>query len=325
MPNTKTSFAKILIENARFITYLLIYIAMTYFLYDRIYITDSDELVSSGKFFNLWFLVSYIFGRLPWLLITINVCFVVFILKQFSGFRFQIYVVLFLNPFLITNSFDAFNKFSVCAFLAFIFARAQFKVRALVESYLIPVILTAMHPLFAVTAALINTRAITKFTIICVTFAILVLFGGLNLIAEEKLNLLSAHGTELAEMYDGNYKLKPLSPQISLLGVSVDLLASSRFLYYPAYLIKYNYFDIFLGAAMGSGLVSLIIGLWRKALFYELTCLFLLLTTAANIVGNMAVLYRHLIPIFVVFIYYCLRDKKEQSPQPTVIFNTGTV
>jgi hypothetical protein len=296
------------------------FIAGAAYLFGLGSLQDADNALSAERT-TPYQLILLAFGGVPLVLVILNTVVYVAVVRFFiKTLPQKIPVLIFmLNPFLLMNVFDAYNKFSFLMLLAFVivYRYQQHEVRKFdpVASFCW-VVGGFTHPIF-----------LLGFFLVCpvwsmLTIAILALFatdvtgiGGqiLHVLAPDKSLMFEKFGFDLASGYGGNFLVSH-----AFLGQnfeSVLFRSLSFFFFAPLLQAKFSWSYAFLNVFIVLsflGLFGRFLGT-RYVLRFVVPFLCIIITVSA-FVGNVAVMYRHILPLTPILLFFGCRNWKTNKP-----------
>jgi hypothetical protein len=278
----------------------------------HINVTDSDGLLATGNVRSLHYWMAYLLGASPVALLFANVGLFVAPIYRLSPYAGLTACALLVNPFSVFNVLDAFNKFSLTFALSAIFGFYLNRRKHFGVKFVVYVGLVLLHPFNAIIGLLM-------FPLRFIWLVVFAAFVGLNSLPTEyldfllgdKADLIVNYGGALASMYGGNYKLLDPSPTFVIGNIGIDILAPFRVLAFPWFLAtKAQLADYALCVFMAAGYVAFGAAVIARRRYVPLLVLLVLLLLVPSFVGNVAVIYRHIVPMFpaLFFVAYFPRD-----------------
>lgn len=270
----------------------------------KLHLVDYDGLVSSGRVSSLHYWLAVSLHWFPLALILLNLAMYlrgVWLVLKAAGF---VACVIFVSPFVVYNVMDAFNKFAMIFWLSaemgrLVLSRSDSGIlsRVIVLSLVAP-----LHPFNFVLLVLCFPLAFALIVVFFVSFGGVFNIDGLAFVLGDKADLLSAYGTGLAETYGGNYKLVPGDAGFEVFGLSFSLSGLPRLIWFPAYMESApKVADLLLAGFMGSCIALGIARFLFLGHYWVAFSLFVFSSVLATFVGNIAVMYRHLLPLMPAF------------------------
>lgn len=295
--------------NKNFKVYSIIIILVVYvFAKGSINLADSDNLLAKNNLSNIHFLLAKSLSWFPAIPIIINFFFLFYFVKLSNNFKFSNGILLVLNPFMIVNVFDAFNRFSLSLFIASLAALYIKNIRLLLI-----IILGLMHPFYM----LLFLGSKNIYATLLRSFILLIIWTAgydyIGLLFPEKIELLNKLGQDIASNYEGNYKLENLNPIFYIDNIGIDPFSIFRPFLFPYFMESPHIADFLLSGLLSLGIISLFRKLLRSMQYGYILSLLITIGIVSHIVGNVAVMYRHMIPIF--SFYYLISLSNKRLPQ----------
>lgn len=274
---------------------------------------DFDNLLLRNNF-NIYENIIRFFNFPSILLIVFNIL----VLSQIMSFFWRenrvFYLLIGVNPFILTNSFDAYNRFILTVFFMYIgyILIITNRLFALASTALV----ASLHP-FNLLTMLYDKKTNRKLLLLSpIVLLLLTYFFSYysDLIFEhEKYKLIISHGLDLASLYEGNLALKPEYTGADLFSVLARYVA----MIFPySFLIKEN-------------IALLLLSFYQLILFsyviYKLEFSRLVIFSGsflmvATLIGNFAVFNRHILPILIFLVIVNITEyKRLNNRSPKVL------
>ncbi|KAA8671173.1 hypothetical protein [Vibrio gigantis] len=263
---------------------------------------DYDHLLTRNEL-SLHTLIIQFLNPPSIILILFNLLIISYALSVVCNKNIILFVLLIINPFLLTNTFDAYNKFAFIVFFLLLVEYISSKRRNFV--YLTSFFSILIHPtlVFSNYYYLFSSKKNIKYLLL-ICFFILLSFSFIHdylLEYSDKYQSFINNDGSMANLYDGNTKvLKEFS----------DFNFQSIVARFIAFIFPF-------GFIIDSSIIFLIFGFYNVVtlgfLFLQLrfehliTLLFTYLVVVVA-VGNFAVAQRHMLPIILFFVV--ISDRK---------------
>lgn len=262
---------------------------------------DYDHLLQRSNM-NLYDNIVKFLNPHPIVLILFNILTISILLSKIFERNKLVYIFLITNPFILLNTFDAYNKFCFTIFMLYLSIR--FFEKNINYFYIFVGFLFSIHPYY-IFGLLYNKYVIKKLIIflpISLVFLIFVFFyyDLSSLIYEnDKYKLFMQYSYDIASLSEGNLALSKEITDLSFSSIIQRSIAMViPILYIKSSSIGYLFLSLYLLAFF---IYSMKIFLKNRLILISFISMFIFIVLFS---GNVAVFYRHILPMWFFFLFY---------------------